>query len=62
MKITGGEQRVMSQEARVDSVESRAEIQRPGDQRGNIVDNRVESQETNSQCSKVNCQVCSTFI
>ena len=52
----------MSQEARVDSVESRAEIQRPGDQRGNIVDNRVESQETNSQCSKVNCQVCSTFI
>ena len=57
MKITGGERRVMSQEARVDSVESRAESQRPGDQRGTIVDKRVEGKETNSQYSKVNFQV-----
>ena len=47
----------MSQEARVDSVESRAESQRPGDQRGTIVDKRVEGKETNSQYSKVNFQV-----
>ena len=54
MKITGGERRVMSEEASVDSVERRAEIQRPGEHRDNIVDERVKSKETNSQYSKVN--------
>ena len=54
MKITGGERRVMSEEASVDSVGSRAEIQRSGEQRDNIVDERVKSKETNSQYSKVN--------
>lgn len=47
----------MSQEARIDSLESRAEIQRPRVQRGNILDKWVESQESNNYYSKVDCQV-----
>ena len=56
-KGTGGEQTFISQEARMDSVESRAEIQRPRVQRGNIFDKWVESQESNNCYSKVDCQV-----
>ena len=56
-KRTGGESRLMSQEVRIDSVESRAEIQIPRVQSGNILDKGVRSQESDSHYSTVNCQM-----